>query len=232
MRLFIGDTETTGLEKDRKACDLALMEIDEDLNILGTAEALLNPGKPIDPTAAEIHGISDEMVKDCPTFEEWLQDTFGGTIDGDAYLIGYRVAFDEPMLKHCFTNFVKSWDVLPLVQKMFPDLENHKLQTLRAHLQLEGGTAHRAMGDVVTTHQALLHMIPRSGRSIVQHVKTPFEMVHRMPWGKHKGLLLAELPKGYREWLSKLDLDPNLRRSLELVGAADYQLNLKKGTSK
>lgn len=233
MRLFIGDTETTGLGPTRKACDVALMEIDESLQIIGTAEALLNPGCDIHPDAAAIHGISNEMVKDCPTLLQWIEETFGGPLDGDCYLIGYRVAFDEPLLKPIFGNFIKSWDVLPLVQKMFPTLENHKLQTLREHLQLPGGTAHRAMGDVITTHEALQHMIPRSGRSIVQHVLTPFEMVHRQPWGKHKGKLLAELPKSYRDWLLDLDeLDPHLKRSLEMIAATDYKFSTRKGTSK
>lgn len=228
MRVFIGDTETTGLGPKRKACDLALIEIHpETMEIIGELEAMLNPGCEIGAEAMAVHGITNEMVATCPSFEQWLQDTLGGSIDGDAYLIGYRVAFDEPMLRPCFTNLVKCWDALPLVQTMLHDMENHKLQTAREHLGIEGGTAHRAMGDVLTTHQLLLDLIPKSGRTLVNHLLTPFQMVHMMPWGKHKGTLLCDLPSGYRKWLLDLDeLDPNLRRSLELVGSTDFKLNL------
>lgn len=226
MRLIIGDTETTGLGPLRKAVDLALMEIDEDMNIVGTAEALLNPQRLIDPSATEIHGISDDDVKDCPTQHEWMMETFGGQIEEETCLIGYRISFDLPMIQPLFAQKLRIFDALPLVQTMFPDLANHKLQTIREHLALEGGTAHRAMGDVLTTHQLLQVIIPMTGRTLTDHVSTPFQMIHRMPWGKkHKGDLLVNLPRGYRKWLLDLsDLDPNLRRSLELINATDYKL--------
>lgn len=223
MRLIIGDTETTGLGPTRKAIEVALMEIDENMQIVGEASAMLNPGCAISPDATAIHGITNEQVATCPRLEDWVEQTFGGQIDGDVCLIGYRVAFDEPLLKPIFSNLVKTWDLLPLAQSMVPDSPDHKLQTLRERFQLPGGDAHRAMGDVVTTLQLMQYLIPRSGRPLAAHVRTNFQMIHRCPWGKHKGKLLAELPKSYRQWLLDLpDLDPNLRRSLELVGTADY----------
>ena len=35
-------------------------------------------------------------------------------------------------------------------------------------------------------------------------------LVPRMPFGKHKGLKMAEVPKDYLQWLSSTDLDEDL----------------------
>lgn len=221
MRPIIGDTETTGLGPERKACEIALLEIEWDLSIVGEADSLINPGKPIGAKAMEIHGISNEDVANKPTAEEWVEGTFGGQLDGEICLIGYRVAFDLPLLR-VVGNITKVFDVLNLAQALVPDAKDHKLQTMKEHFNLPGGPAHRAMGDVLTTHQLLQVLIPLSGRTLHEHVHTPFAMVHRMPWGEHKGKLLADVPAGYRVWMMGLDdLDPNLRQSLLLVRKAD-----------
>ena len=37
-----------------------------------------------------------------------------------------------------------------------------------------------------------------------------------MPFGKHKGLLLADVPSSYKQWLlGQSDVDPFLRKALE-----------------
>lgn len=229
MRYLIGDTETTGLGPARRACEVALLEIDENLEVVGEASSLINPECPIQPGAQDIHGISDEMVADCPTLEQWIEQTFGGKLDGYVCLIGYRVSFDKPMLAPIFENLSTCFDVLPLAQECIPEAPNHKLQTLKELLGLPGGPAHRAAGDVLTTHQLLQHLLPKCGRTLEQLCDTTFRMVHRMPWGKeHAGKLLIDVPVGYRNWMLTLaDLDPNLRQSLELIRATDLNLNLK-----
>lgn len=225
MRYIIGDTETTGLGPTRKAVEVALMEVHpETLEVLGAAESIINPEKPIDPSATAIHGITDDQVKDAPTMAQFIERAFGGPLSGELVLLGYRVGFDLPMLKP-IGNIVKAWDVLVLAQTLVTDSENHKLQTLREHFQLPGGPAHRAMGDVMTTHQLLQLLLPWSGRSLEAHCSTPFQVVHRQPWGKHEGTPLILLPSSYKRWLLSLpDLEPNLRRSLEMFIKTDRTL--------
>jgi exodeoxyribonuclease X len=37
-----------------------------------------------------------------------------------------------------------------------------------------------------------------------------------MPFGKHKGMLLADVPSDYKQWLlTRGDIDPYLRKALE-----------------
>lgn len=58
------DSETTGLEDDAAMVSLAVVESD------GTVlfDSLLNPGKPMGATF--IHGLTDDDVKDAPTFAQ------------------------------------------------------------------------------------------------------------------------------------------------------------------
>ena len=222
MRYIIGDTETTGLGPDRAACEIGLIEIDPDtLDVLGEMSSIINPGKPIDPKAFAVHGITDERASGFPTLPTYIADTLGGPLDGDLCLIGYRVSFDLPMLRP-FGNIVKTFDVLTLAQSLVTDSVDHKLQTMKEHFNLAGGAAHSALGDCQTTLELLCILISMSGRTLRAHCATEFTMIHTMPWGKHSGSPLVALPASYRKWLIGLaDLDHNLRKSLEILSKTE-----------
>jgi len=72
MRFLLGDTETTGVGADDAVCEVAWAEIDEDFNILAQGASLINPGKPIHYAASAVNGITDAMVADAPTLEEYM----------------------------------------------------------------------------------------------------------------------------------------------------------------
>lgn len=233
MRYIIGDTESTGLgptsrnpkAAPKQACEVALMEIDPDtFESLGEMSSILNPQTEIEPEAMAVHGITQEEAESYPTIERYIQDTLKGPLEGEICLIGYRVGFDLPLLRP-FGNIVATFDLLPLAQLLVPDAENHKLQTMRDYFALPGGDAHRAMGDVHTTHQLLKVLVPQSGRSLQMHCATPDQMYLRMPWGKHSGQALVTLPTHYKAWLLELnDLDANLRRSIEFFHRTDKKI--------
>lgn len=232
-RFIIADTETTGLGptyKDphappKQACEVALMEIDPDtFEVIGEMDSIINPQCDIHPAAVEVHGITQKQADAAPTLAQYIQDTLGGPLDGEIVLVGYRVAFDLPLLRP-FGNIVKTFDLLPLAQNLVQDSENHKLQTLKEYFNLPGGAAHRAIGDVHTTYQLLKTLIPMTGRSLRMHCATEFQIYQRAPWGKHAGELIINLPASYKRWLLTLpDLEPNLRRSIELYQATDRQI--------
>jgi DNA polymerase III epsilon subunit-like protein len=227
MRYIVFDTETTGIGPDKEAVEIALIEIDpETLEEEARADAMLKVRGPISPEAQAVHGISAEMLADKPYIEEWVEQVLGGPLEGDIVLIGHKVAFDRPLFapigqcKH-------SVDTLLLTQLFInDDLPNRKLDTLKEHLDLPGGgQSHRAMADAMTCHQLLQYLLPITGRTLHDIATTPHFMVHYMPWGKHADKPLTEVPKKYRDWMLSLpDLDIHLRRSLELIAAADVPL--------
>jgi len=95
------DLETTGINVSHdKIVEIALVKILED----GTKQVkrrLVNPEISIPKEASDIHGISNEMVKDAPTFKQ-IANEVKQFIDG-ADLAGYNSnRFDIPMLNEEF----------------------------------------------------------------------------------------------------------------------------------
>jgi DNA polymerase-3 subunit epsilon len=96
------DLETTGVSvsKDR-IVSIAVRKIMPD----GSQEskyALINPEMPIPADATAIHGITDEMVKDKPTFKKISKSLYDFFKDCD--LAGFNIVFfDLPMISQHFS---------------------------------------------------------------------------------------------------------------------------------
>lgn len=217
MIYIIGDTETTGLGPTRKAVEVAIKQVDEDMNDLSEWHSLIDPEIPIDPEAQAIHGISYDMVRDKPTIEEFITYVLGKPFEEDVCLIGHNVSFDYPMLA-CIGNITHTICSLELARAYVQGPINYKLQTLREYFNIEVDHAHSAMGDVNITQQVLKRIIKISGRPLESHAMTESRIVHIMPFGKYQGRALFELPVSYLNWLISLpDLDQNLHDSLVIV---------------
>ncbi len=223
MRYIIFDTETTGVGPDKQAVEVAMLEIDQHLAVLGAVQSLIMPSVPITSEAQAIHGISEQMLLDAgaPTIDEWVADTFCGKLDGEVTLIGHRIGFDRPLFEP-IGNAVHTLDTLAWAFELFPDAPNKKLDTLKDYLGLPGGgESHRAMADVLTCHQLLQRILEAKGVALHDLLHTRF-IVHYCPWGKHRGERLMNVPRKYREWMLGLpDLEPNLKMSLELLATLD-----------
>jgi DNA polymerase III epsilon subunit-like protein len=217
MLYIIGDTETAGLGKEKKAVEIALRAITPELVTIQQWESLVDPEIPINPAASQIHGIYDHEVALAPTSAEFVDHVIGGKFVEDICLIGHNVQFDYPLLT-MIGNITHTVCTLELARAFVKGPANFKLQTLREYFGIPEDSAHRAMGDVNVTHQLLGHLIRVSGRSLEAHAMTLARVIHTMPFGKHAGVALVDLPKQYIIWLLELpDLDTNLRESLKTV---------------
>lgn len=218
MRFVLGDTETTGLPPGNAAVEIALKEIDESFNELNRWYSLIDPEDvPIHPEAFKIHGISRDMLVDAPTKDEFVEFILGGKLEGDVCLICHNVPFDRPLLSH-IGNITHTIDTLEIARALIRNSDNHKLQTLRKYFGIAEDKAHSAMGDVNILHQVLKKLIELSGRSLENHAKTTVRVIHVMPFGRHKGWRLINLPKDYLvHMLGLQNLDPNLRKSMQTI---------------
>jgi DNA polymerase-3 subunit epsilon len=94
MREIIFDTETTGLDNrlDR-VIEIGGVELNDHFPTGRTFHVYLNPGdRKVHPDALAIHGITDEFLKDKPTFAgvvEEMMDFFG-----DARWVAHNATFD------------------------------------------------------------------------------------------------------------------------------------------
>ncbi len=221
MRYVIADCETPSLKVEDGVCEVAFMELDEYGNILEQDASLIDPQVPITAGAAGVHGIRDSDIADAPTLNEYMtivrDKPFLG--DDEVVFIAHNSKFDFDRLGAWF-NTSKQLCTLRLARKLWPNAENHKLQTLRMMLDLPfvRGDAHSALGDVEVCRQILIRAMNEFNLTMDDLIELANATVEitKMPFGKHRGEKIADLPKQYKTWaLKSLDLEPDLRRALE-----------------
>ena len=211
--LHILDTETAGFSGG--VCELAYLKVDRQLNILEEFHTLVNPEREIDPGATAIHGITNAEADQAPTLAEVAAEKLAKPI----YLVAHNASFDKRMITPTVT--VESvLCTLKLSRQYLATAESHKLENLQSYLNLPPQKSHSALGDVHTVRDLLLYIVSNYGLSfdtIVSRNDVP-KLVHKMPFGAHKGKALNKLAKDYRAWLlEQPDIDKDLRYSLNLL---------------
>lgn len=153
-RFVVFDIETTGLSPQRgnRIIEIGAIAL-ENNRTHEEFHSFINPGKAISNAAQKIHGISQDMLAEQPTPDIALR-RFQAFISGST-LIAHNVKFDIRFLRYEFsmlglslTN--KSFCTLELSRKFFPDLPDHKLETVYRHVAgcpLEKIKVHRALDD-------------------------------------------------------------------------------------
>ena len=232
------DLETTGINVSTdKIVEIAIVKISPD----GTQvikRKLINPEMLIPKTASDIHGITDEMVKDAPTFKV-VANEIKQFIEGSD-LAGYNSnRFDIPMLNEEFLRAGVSVDVesrkLLDVQKVFHMMEQRTLTAAyKFYCQKNLEDAHSAEADAMATWEVLeaqLLKYPQIGNTVEAIVKFTGEDqivdfarrfviengVEVFNFGKHKGKpvtqVLKEEPQ-YYDWMMKGDFALHTKQKL------------------
>lgn len=206
MRPIYYDTETTGVKagKDR-IIEIAAFDPIENRSFC----TFTNPECPIPAESTAITHITDEMVKEAPLIKEALQG-FAEFCSGDIVLIAHNNdSFDKIFLEYEFKRAgieIPNWiyiDSLKWARKYRPDLPNHKLQTLREVYGISANQAHRALDDVYVLYEIFSKMTDDLDMKTVLSLLSQTPKTQRMPFGKHAGKLLTEVPKEYVKWLMK-----------------------------
>ena len=163
--LVFFDLETTGIQvgSDR-IIEICLLKVAVNGEV-STLVHRVNPSMPIPPQSTEIHGITDEMVKDNPTFKELSAEI--ANFIGDSDLAGYNSnKFDVPLLVEEFLRVGINFDIQ---NRKLIDVQNifHKMEprTLKAAYKFYCGknldNAHSAEADTMATYEILLAQIER-----------------------------------------------------------------------
>lgn len=163
--IIIFDLETTGVDvaKDR-IVEISIIKIMPNGNEDAKTRRV-NPGMPIPPSSTAIHGISDDDVKDCPTFKE-IAKSLAQFIEG-CDIVGYNsIKFDVPMLVE---EFLRAGIEIDLRKRKMIDVQNifHRMEqrTLSAAYKfycdktLEN--AHSAEADTRATYEILEAQLDR-----------------------------------------------------------------------
>lgn len=235
------DLETTGINigSDR-IVEIAIIKILPD----GTRQVkrkLINPQMPIPKGASDVHGITDEMVKDAPTFKQAANEIKQFIDNCD--LAGYNSnRFDVPMLVEEFLRIGMEITIdgkrLVDVQRIFHMMEQRTLgAAYKFYCQktLEG--AHSAEVDASATWEVLeaqIERYPQLGTTIESIVKATGEEdlvdfarrfirengVEFFNFGKHKGKPVAQVLREepqYYDWMMKGDFPMHTKQKLSEI---------------
>jgi DNA polymerase-3 subunit epsilon len=200
------DTETTGVKPDRDRV-VEIAAYDPVLN--KTFERLINPGIPIPKEASAVHKITDEMVLGAPTFRE-IAEEFAEFCSGNVCLIAHNNdAFDIHFLKNEYSRAEiafpewKFLDSLKWARRYRADLPRHTLQFLREVYSIPANNAHRALDDVIVLHRVFELMTDDLAFDDVYNLLNKPREIQHMPFGKHQGTPIKQLPKSYVKWLKE-----------------------------
>jgi len=232
------DLETTGINVSiDRIVEIAIIKIAPDGTKL-VKRKLINPEMPIPKGASDVHGISDEMVKDAPTFKA-VANEIKQFIEGSD-MAGYNSnRFDIPMLNEEFLRAGIAIDMesrkLLDVQKVFHMMEQRTLSAAyKFYCDKTLEDAHTAEADAMATFEVLkaqLQKYPQLGNTVEAIVKFTGEDkivdfarrliyengIEVFNFGKHKGKpvsqVLREEPQ-YYDWMMKGDFALHTKQKL------------------
>lgn len=237
--LVFFDLETTGINivKDR-IIEISYVKVHPN-GKEETKTRRVNPEMPIPPESTAIHGITDEDVKDCPTFKE-IAKSLAAQIEG-CDLAGYNSnRFDIPLLAE---EFLRAGVDIDLNRRKFVDVQTifHKMEqrTLSAaykfYCDKSLENAHTAEADTLATYEVLKAQLDRypdlkndinylsQFSSYNNNVDFAGRMVYNdkgeevINFGKYKGRLVADVLKndpGYYAWIMNGDFPLNTKKML------------------
>lgn len=192
------DVETTGLDCTQDGIlEIAAIRFakgeDGQYHEAGTFTTMVNPGVEISPVAAEMTGITEEMIKDAPTPFEAVTE-LAAFLKEDKLLVGHNIFFDMGFIREAGFQIdieqldeekhhpyrVKFYqaeiDTVSAVTFLYPDMPKHNLADACAFLGITNERAHRAMGDARASADILLRCISDFGftscAQMNQHVGT------------------------------------------------------------
>lgn len=163
--IVVFDLETTGINvASDRIVEISWLKILPSGQESGNTQRI-NPTIPIDPKATEIHGISDEDVKDMPTFKD-IAKSIARELEG-CDLAGYNSnKFDIPLLAE---EFLRAEVEIDMSKRKFIDVQVifHKMEqrTLVAaykfYCNKELEDAHSARADTMATYEILKAQLDR-----------------------------------------------------------------------
>lgn len=160
------DIETTGkYVSEDEVVEIAAIKI-KDGRPAEEFSTFVKPGRPIHPEASSLTGISDDDVKDAPSFREaaalFFEFTEGLMLTGHN-IFGFDLPIIERQLRESGSDESisgKCLDTLILSARVLKSssVEDRKLSTLARYFGVSAGGAHRALADCRITREVYLHL--------------------------------------------------------------------------
>lgn len=167
------DFETANNHAD-SACSLALALI-ENNQIIDTFYTLINPQAPFNRRNIAIHHIRPQDVQTAPTFEQ-VWSHIKALFNQQHLITAHNAAFDTRVLKNCLQKYqiippcYNVIDTLKTSRHFFPDLPNHRLNTVCEALGIDLEHHHHALDDTLACAEILLQTQAQFGTEALQNL--------------------------------------------------------------
>ncbi|MDO4736294.1 MAG: 3'-5' exonuclease [Bacteroidia bacterium] len=208
----------------------------------------VNPTIPISAEAQAVHGISDDDVKDCPTFKS-IAKSLANYLEGCDFAGYNSLKFDIPMLAEEFLRCGIDFDFrkkhLVDVQNIFHKMEQRTLSAAyKFYCQKDLENAHSAEADTVATYEILKSQLDRYSDTLENDIKMLAEFSSKSKmvdyagrivlndkdipvfnFGKHKGKPVTEVfstEPSYYAWMMNGDFTLDTKKVL-----TDIRLKMK-----
>jgi DNA polymerase III subunit epsilon len=158
----IVDIETTGGYATANGITEIAVIIHNGKEIINSYETLINPQQDIPPYITSLTGISNEMLKDAPIFDEVAAEIFA--LLANHIFVAHNVNFDFSFVNHQlkqrgFILPAKKLCTVRLTKKVVPGLPSYSLGNLCRSLNIPIQNRHRAGGDALATALLLDHLL-------------------------------------------------------------------------
>lgn len=200
---------------------------------------IINPQMPIPPSITDIHGITNEMVKEAPVFKQVAQE-IRQSLDGCDLACYNAYRLDIPLLVEEFLRADVEFDMknrkVVDVQKIFHQMEQRTLSAAyKFYCQKNLDGAHGAEVDAAATAEILyaqLERYPQLGNNVDSILKVVGDDsiidfarrfiyddkgVEVFNFGKHKGRPVTDVLKAepqYYDWMMKGEFPMNTKQKL------------------
>lgn len=177
------DTETTGVDPEHdEIIEVSAIKFGLDFKPKAAFSTLCKARGGIPATASRVNNITEEMVADCPYFEQ-VAAQFQEFISG-CNILGHNVKFDARILNYngvqfgSKARFFDTWELSKLMltvpgDKVWndelghsvvverPDVKNRKLSTVAEHYGIYRDDAHRSLSDCLATAAVFQKQVQR-----------------------------------------------------------------------
>ena len=245
--LVFFDLETTGVNITRdRIVEISVLKVHPN-GKEETKTRRINPEMPIPPESTAIHGITDEDVKDCPTFKQ-VAKSFVDLLEG-CDMAGFNSSrFDVPMLTEEFLRAGVDFDTdnkkFVDVQIIFHRKEQRTLEAAYAfYCDKKLENAHSAEADVIATYEVLksqldkyndlendINFLSKEYSSFNNNVDLAGRIIFNdkgvevFNFGKHRGKSVIEVlnkEPSYYSWMMDGDFPLNTKKVLTKLRLRD-----------
>ncbi|MFD1466388.1 3'-5' exonuclease [Lapidilactobacillus mulanensis] len=175
MNFIAMDFETANRQPD-SACSLAIVAVRND-KIVNNFYTLIDPQSEFNYWNTRINGITSTMVATAPTFAQ-VWPHIAALFSTDQLVAAHNAKFDIRVLQSTLQRYqiepphFLTIDTVKTSRKLYPQLPNHKLDTVSKYLQIELNNHHNALADTYACANILLTQEQQFGPDTIKKLVT------------------------------------------------------------